>query len=277
MTSSTTPSSSTTPPAGPSGFGGNEWLVDELYQAYLADRSSVDEAWWEFFADYTPAEGSAIRTPAAVPATPPASAAAPAAPTPATAPASAPVPAAKAAPKPAPAPAAAPAADTHVERLRGPAARVVDNMEASLTVPTATSVRDVPAKLLIDNRTVINNHLARGRGGKVSFTHMIGFAIVLAAKQVPAMNFSFTELDGKPAVAQEADVNLGLAIDVTKPDGSRTLLVPNIKGAQDMDFAAFWGAYEDVVRRARNGSLEVADFAGTTIRAPSAPHIRCRA
>jgi len=239
--------------------------VDELYQAYLADRSSVDEAWWEFFADYTPAEGSAIRTPAAVPATPPAPAAAPAAPTPATAPASAPVPAAKAAPKPAPAPAAAPAADTHVERLRGPAARVVDNMEASLTVPTATSVRDVPAKLLIDNRTVINNHLARGRGGKVSFTHMIGFAIVLAAKQVPAMNFSFTELDGKPAVAQEADVNLGLAIDVTKPDGSRTLLVPNIKGAQDMDFAAFWGAYEDVVRRARNGSLEVADFAGTTI------------
>ena len=252
------------------GFGANEWLVDELYQAYLTDKSSVDEAWWDFFADYKPSDGSAVRTHSVVPAVeaePQAAAAPTPAPTPAPSPAPSPTPPAVSPPVPAPAAVATPPApeSTHVERLRGPAARVVANMEASLTVPTATSVRDVPAKLLIDNRTVINNHLARGRGGKVSFTHLIGYAIVLAAKQVPAMNFSFTELDGKPAIALHEQINLGLAIDVAKADGSRTLLVPNIKDAQSMDFAAFWGSYEDVVRRARQGSLEVSDFQGTSI------------
>ncbi|MDP4887461.1 MAG: multifunctional oxoglutarate decarboxylase/oxoglutarate dehydrogenase thiamine pyrophosphate-binding subunit/dihydrolipoyllysine-residue succinyltransferase subunit [Candidatus Nanopelagicales bacterium] len=251
------------------GFGANEWLVDELYQAYLTDKSSVDEAWWDFFADYKPSDGSAVRTHSVVPAVeaaPQAAAVPTPAPTPAP-PAVSPTPPAVSPPVPAPAAVATPPApeSTHVERLRGPAARVVANMEASLTVPTATSVRDVPAKLLIDNRTVINNHLARGRGGKVSFTHLIGYAIVLAAKQVPAMNFSFTELDGKPAIALHEQINLGLAIDVAKADGSRTLLVPSIKDAQSMDFAAFWGSYEDVVRRARQGSLEVSDFQGTSI------------
>ena len=72
-----------------------------------------------------------------------------------------------------------------VERLRGPAARVVTNMEASLDVPTATSVRTVPAKLLMDNRVVMNNHLARTRGGKVSFTHLIGYAIVETLAEHP--------------------------------------------------------------------------------------------
>ena len=252
------------------GFGANEWLVDELYQAYLTDKSSVDEAWWDFFADYKPSDGSAVRTHSVVPAVeaaPQAAAAPTPTPTPAPSPTPSPTRPAVSPPVPAPAAVATPPApeSTHVERLRGPAARVVANMEASLTVPTATSVRDVPAKLLIDNRTVINNHLARGRGGKVSFTHLIGYAIVLAAKQVPAMNFSFTELDGKPAIALHEQINLGLAIDVAKADGSRTLLVPNIKDAQSMDFAAFWGSYEDVVRRARQGSLEVSDFQGTSI------------
>ena len=149
--------------------------------------------------------------------------------------------------------------------LRGPAARVVANMETSLEVPTATSVRAVPAKLLIDSRIVINNHLGRGRGGKVSFTHLIGFAVVRALHDMPEMNHTYAEVDGKPAVVHHAAVNLGLAIDSRKPDGSRTLLVPSIKGTQDMDFAQFWTAYEDVVRRARAGKLTVADFADTTI------------
>ena len=271
-------SSAAHPATPPGGFGANEWLVDELYQAYLADKSSVDPAWWDFFADYTPSEASAARvaapttSPTAPPASPPSTepatvaAKAPATPAPATAPAApatapaAPVatPATPATPKPA-------TADVVVEKLRGPAARVVDNMEASLSVPTATSVREVPAKLLIDNRTVINNHLARSRGGKVSFTHLIGYAAVLAARAVPAMNNAFADLDGKPGLQVNPDINLGLAIDIAKPDGSRQLLVPNIKAAQHMDFAAFWGAYEDIVRRARNGSLTVADFAATTI------------
>lgn len=152
-----------------------------------------------------------------------------------------------------------------VERLRGPAARVVTNMEASLEVPTATSVRTIPAKLLMDNRVVMNNHLARTRGGKVSFTHLIGYAIVEALAEYPAMNVSYTEQDGKPAVMTPPSINFGLAIDLAKEDGQRQLLVPSIKDAGDMDFAQFWEAYEAVVRHARAGTLQASDFQGTTI------------
>uniref|UniRef100_UPI0017D6F5A6 multifunctional oxoglutarate decarboxylase/oxoglutarate dehydrogenase thiamine pyrophosphate-binding subunit/dihydrolipoyllysine-residue succinyltransferase subunit n=1 Tax=Sporichthya sp. TaxID=65475 RepID=UPI0017D6F5A6 len=165
----------------------------------------------------------------------------------------------------APAAKAAPAPHGEVTPLKGPAARAVVNMEASLTVPTATSVRAVPAKLLIDNRIVINNHLKRARGGKVSFTHLIGFAVVRALADVPAMNCGYTEIDGKPAMITPDAVNLGLAIDVTKADGSRSLLVPSIKNTQSLDFSSFWLAYEDIVRRARNNKLVVDDFVGTTI------------
>ena len=150
--------------------------------------------------------------------------------------------------------------------IRGASARVVMNMEASLEVPTATSVRAIPAKLLIDNRIVINNHLARSRGGKVSFTHIIGFALVKALKAMPEMNYGFGHDDsGKPVLHKPAHVNLGLAIDLAKPDGTRQLLVPSIKGAEGMDFAHFWTAYEEIVKKARGGKLEVADFQGTTI------------
>src|SRR5690606_12940394 len=152
-----------------------------------------------------------------------------------------------------------------VERLRGPAARVVSNMETSLTVPTATSVRAVPAKLMVDNRIVINNHLVRTCGGKVSFTHLIGYAVVEALAEVPSMNSGFVEVDGKPSVSAPGAVNFGLAIDLAKPDGTRQLLVPSIKGADSMDFGQFVAAYEDVVRRARTNKLTVDDFTGTTI------------
>jgi 2-oxoglutarate dehydrogenase E1 component len=273
------------------GFGPNEWLVEELYQQYLADKDSVDKAWWDFFQDYRPdgpaapkTSGNGAPAPAANPAPQarPVSGPAPAAATPradgapapeqvAQKPAAAPVSPAASAPVAAPAPAAAKAPGTtstgggDVTTLKGPAARVVTNMQASLAVPTATSVRAVPAKLLIDNRTVINNALQRGRGGKVSFTHLIGFAVVKALAAMPEMNYGFVEQDGKPAVRKPEHVNFGLAIDVQKPDGSRTLLVPSIKGAEAMDFAGFWAAYEDVVRRARNNNLTADDFAGTTI------------
>src|SRR5262249_16642 len=142
-----------------------------------------------------------------------------------------PAPAAK--PKPAPDKAAAPAPAVSVDGetipLRGAAARVVQNMDRSLTVPTATSVRAVPAKLIADNRIVINNHLARGRGGKVSFTHLIGYALVKALAEHPEMNASYAEVDGKPTLVQPAHVNLGIAIDLTRPGGQRTLVVPSIK------------------------------------------------
>jgi 2-oxoglutarate decarboxylase len=276
------------------GFGPNEWLVDEIYQQYLKDPNSVDRAWWDFFADYQPADGgvgsaSAAQAAAAASATTaapvgadgaaaPAAKPAPSQPIAPAKPAAAPKPAAPAKPAAAAQPAAAapakPAAKpagiavpegTETAPLRGPAARVVTNMEASLHVPTATSVRAVPAKLLIDNRIVINNHLKRARGGKVSFTHIIGFALVKALQAMPEMNYGYAEVEGKPTLLKPAHVNLGLAIDVQKPDGTRQLLVPSIKAAETLDFQKFWAAYEDIVRRARNNKLTIEDFQGTTI------------
>ena len=313
-------------------FGPNEWIVDDMYQRYLADPASVDAAWHDFFADYKPADalaggpapttsgadvaangarpaaGSSSGTATAPTTTQPPTAAAsttattartaapstttaapsaagkPTATTSATAPAAAP-----AAPKAAAAPAktepAAPAAKAvqagvSTTPIRGVAARIVANMDASLAVPTATSVRAVPAKLIADNRIVINNHLARGRGGKVSFTHLIGYALVRALAEHPEMNNSFAESvdgdglsttdaghgkHGKPLLVTPEHINLGIAIDLAKPDGSRTLVVPSIKACEDMDFRTFWAAYEDLVRRARRGELTLDDYAGTTI------------
>lgn len=315
-------------------FGANAWLVDELYEQYLQDKTAVDPAWWDFFEGYRPSspaatssgapdgraavngdgaggtaraaapstapptgppsipvvaapagdrsaatqdtggraragDGAPVPAPRIPAATHPAQAQAPGEPLPTTSPI--------ATAQPATAPYAAEAkavreADQEVEqvtddvqRLRGPAARVVTNMEASLEVPTATSVRAIPAKLLVDNRIVINNHLARSKGGKISFTHLIGYALVEAVGEMPAMNSSYTLVDGKPGVLTPAHVNLGLAIDLAKPDGTRQLLVPSIKQAETMDFTQFWSAYEDVVRRARGGKLGVDDFAGTTL------------
>ncbi|MBG0832171.1 multifunctional oxoglutarate decarboxylase/oxoglutarate dehydrogenase thiamine pyrophosphate-binding subunit/dihydrolipoyllysine-residue succinyltransferase subunit [Planomonospora sp. ID67723] len=244
-------------------FGQNEWLVDELYQKYLQDPESVDRAWWNFFADYTPDSGSGrAAAQGAATAAPPTPATAPATPAAATT--------TPTAPKAEAAPADKPKQETQLPagaeevRLRGAAARTAANMEASLVVPTATSVRAVPAKLLIDNRIVINNHLSRGRGGKVSFTHLIGFAVVKALKALPEMNHSYAEVDGKPVLVKPEHVNLGLAIDIQKGD-TRQLLVPSIKACEEMDFRQFWVAYEDIVRKARAGKLGVDDFAGTSI------------
>ncbi|MFE7564748.1 multifunctional oxoglutarate decarboxylase/oxoglutarate dehydrogenase thiamine pyrophosphate-binding subunit/dihydrolipoyllysine-residue succinyltransferase subunit, partial [Kitasatospora sp. NPDC057500] len=187
-----------------------------------------------------------------------------------TVPAAAPLAAAPAAPPapkaaaPAPAPAAEPTGPQLVQ-LRGPAKAVATNMDASLEVPTATSVRAVPAKLLIDNRIVINNHLQRARGGKVSFTHLIGYALVQAVKASPGMNHSYKVEDGKSYLVKPEHVNLGLAIDLVKPNGDRQLVVAAIKKAETLDFFGFWQAYEDIVRRARANKLTMDDFTGVTV------------
>ena len=149
--------------------------------------------------------------------------------------------------------------------LRGIAAATAKNMDLSLAVPTATSVRNIPVKLLWDNRIVINNHLKRARGGKVSFTHLIGYAIVKAIKTQPAMNNTFAEVDGKPTMVTPAHINLGLAIDQQKPDGTRQLVAPSIKGCESMDFAQFWTAYEEIVRKAKDNKLTMEDYSGTTV------------
>ena len=242
-------------------FGQNEWLVDELYQKYLQDPESVDKAWWNFFADYNPDYGSGrapAREAANGTATAPASA-----PAPTTKPPKAAPPAEK--PKQAKQPGPAVPKGAEEVRLRGAAARTALNMESSLSLPTATSVRAIPAKLMVDNRIVINNHLKRGRGGKVSFTHLIGYAVVKALAALPEMNYSYAEVDGKPTLVKPEHVNLGLAIDVQKSNGERQLLVPSIKAAETMDFRQFWSAYEEIVRKARASKLGVDDFTGTTI------------
>ncbi|HEV7209954.1 MAG TPA: multifunctional oxoglutarate decarboxylase/oxoglutarate dehydrogenase thiamine pyrophosphate-binding subunit/dihydrolipoyllysine-residue succinyltransferase subunit [Mycobacteriales bacterium] len=257
-----------------SGFGMNEWLVQEKYQLYLADPTSVDQVWQEYFVDHVRPNGNGREAPQANGAVaapverPPAATIAPAAPVAPAAPPPAPSPAPVAAPTPAPTPkppAPEPAKDAGSSPLRGAAARTVANMESSLHVPTATSVRAVPAKLLADNRTVINRHLTRGRGGKVSFTHLIGYALVQAARDVPVMNNSYAFAGGKPTVVTPSHVNLGLAIDLQKPDGSRSLVVACIRNADTLDFSTFWSAYEDIVRRARQNKLTADDFSGTTI------------
>ena len=255
-------------------FGQNEWLVEEMYRKFREDPSSVDPSWHEFLADYRPeATGPAAANghPAPAPspaAAPPAPAPpAPAAPAPAAPAAAAPVAAAPAA-APAPAPAAAPAPEQSGDEsqvLRGAAAAVVKNMNLSLTIPTATSVRAIPATLMIDNRIVINNHLKRTRGGKISFTHLLGYAIVQAVKSFPNMNRHFAEIDGKPNAVTPAHTNLGLAIDLAGKDGKRSLVVAAIKGCDELAFADFVAAYEDIVRRARDGKLTAEDFAGVTI------------
>ena len=152
-----------------------------------------------------------------------------------------------------------------VTSLKGMSKALAANMDASLTVPTATSVRTIPAKLMIDNRIVINNHLRRTRGGKVSFTHIIGWAMIRALKTFPSQNVFYDEPDGVPSMVIPAHINLGLAIDIPKPDGSRALVVPGIKKAEQMGFADFLEAYEDVVARARANKLTADDFAGNTV------------
>ncbi|MCW2839836.1 MAG: kgd, partial [Aeromicrobium sp.] len=279
-------------------FGTNQWLVEEMYDRFKTDPSSVDDTWAAFFnsGDGASLNGSAgsengasapapVATTPKTPLTSPESDVKPAAKTqPATsrppeekqADSPAPVAPVPATPPPPPAkptakkaePTDAPTGPGEVQKvvLRGAAARTVQNMDASLTVPTATSVRSVPVKLLFDNRTVINNHLARARGGKVSFTHLIGYAIVQAVKAMPEMNTGY-EVDekGKPNQLKPEHINFGLAIDLQKPDGSRQLLVPSIKATETMSFAQFWAAYETMVRKARDGKLEVSDFQGTTL------------
>jgi multifunctional 2-oxoglutarate metabolism enzyme len=261
-------------PAGAANFGANEWLVEEMYERFRQDPRSVDAAWHDFFADYRHVDAAPDETSGSpdggaersAPATP-ADAAAPTAGTSETPPDQ---PTASTPPTP-----AGPVAtsgvtvdavtDAETTPLRGAAARVVANMTTSLTVPTATSVRAVPAKLMADNRVVINNHLRRARGGKVSFTHLIGFAVVKALADHPEMNDHFAEIDGKPALVRPEHVNFGIAIDLVGKNNARSLVVASIKSAEVMSFAEFWSAYEDIIRRARGGKLTADDFAGTTI------------
>ena len=228
-------------------LGPNSGLVEELYQRYLQNPAAVDDHWRAYF------DGQVASNGAGAPAEPAA------APAPAAAPDPAPPP-----PAPAPRPGPLVLDGDEPEPLRGAAARTVENMEASLAVPTATSVRVVPAKLLEVNRQILNNQLARTGSGKVSFTHLIAYAVLRALADFPALNSAYATEADKPVVVRHQHVNLGLAVDVQKRDGTHSLLVPNVKRAETLDFAGFWHAYEDLIVKVRGGKISPDDFAGTT-------------
>jgi 2-oxoglutarate decarboxylase len=221
-------------------FGANASYVEGLLARYLADPASVDESWQAFFAEMLGKEHKVETLPqkssSAPTSTPPSTRLE----TPIT-------------------------ENDEARPIVGPAKKIVENMEESLTVPTATSVRTMPVKLLEENRRIINDHLATRGLGKASFTHIIAWAIVQAAKTYPRMNHGFGIVGGVPSRIEHKHINLGIAIDIEKKDGSRSLLVPNIKNCEEMSFAEFFDKYNETVRKARDGKLELADFQGTTI------------
>ncbi len=236
-------------------LGPNSGLVDEMFRQYQADPSSVSAAWRDFFSDYSapaatpvPTNGDHVAPAPVTPSTPSMTIRQEPPSEPKRASTNAPLVLDGEEPKP----------------IRGAAARIVENMEASLGVPTATSVRNVPAKLLEVNRQILNNHLSRTGRGKVSFTHLIAYAAVQAVRRVPAMASGYGVVDGGPVVVRHDHTNLGLAVDVAKSDGSRTLLVPNLRGVDTLDFAGFFAAYEEMIRKVRTGKITPDDFAGTT-------------
>ena len=192
-------------------YGHNLGYIDELHRRFLEDPSSVGEAWQEFFADY---RAPGPESPSAAPSEP------------------------------------APSVKVGARKLLGAPARIVKNMDASLGVPTATSARSIPVKMLEENRRVINAHQSTVSGPKISFTHLIAWAIVRALEKHPQMNVAFDEIDGHPHIIEREEIRLGLAIDLEK-NGQRLLIVPNIRDAASPQFPAFVAAYDELVARAR--------------------------
>ena len=233
-------------------FGANASYVEGLLNRYTSDPNSVDESWRTFFGDLMAGNASSESGNGQATAVKPQSAT----PNIETKPIE---------------PTAKKTTETkvgenvEVKQLTGVAKVIVANMEESLTVPTATSVRSFPVKILDENRRIINENLTTQGRSKVSYTHLIAWAIIKALKEYPSLNFGYGFVNGAPSRLENESVNLGIAIDIEKKDGSRNLLVPNIKGANKMNFAEFLGAYNETVQRARTGKLEISDFQGTTI------------
>src|SRR3954447_15594439 len=165
------------------------------------------------------------------------------------------------------APAPAPTrAEAEVQPLRGPDAALVKYMEASREIPTATSFRTISVATLDGRRRQLNDALkVAQREMKVSFTHLIGYAIAEAWKDHPTMGHAFRQDNGKPQRVVPPHINLGLAVDVQRKDGSRTLIVPVIKQADSLDFASFREVYEDMIKKTREGTLSPDDMQGATI------------
>ena len=227
-------------------FGVNTWFVLDLFRDYKNDPESVSDEWKDYFKDFDSGEltfkknggnGHTVQAPLFTEEK-------------------------KSAPQ---VNMPKPGEGEEAIQIKGAGARIIENMNTSLSIPTATTFRAIPVKLLEENRIVINHFLKQTGGGKISYTHIIGWAIVKAIESVQNMNNSFTVMEGQPYLVKKNDVNLGLAVDIEKKDGSRSLIVPNIKKANGMNFKEYFDAYNDIIDRSRTGKIEVSDFQGTTI------------
>jgi len=217
-------------------FGANTWFMEYLHEEFLKSPANVPEQWRKFFSDISNKEGgngknlkegySLLSGNLQLPQ---------------------------------------PGENDDLQIIAGSSEKILSNMVSSLSIPVATSQRSIPVKLLEENRILINNHLKRLNQGKISFTHLISWAILKAVKSMSVMNNAFTMIDGKPHIIKRKDVNLGLAIDIERKDGSRSLIVPNIKGADKLNFREFWSAYENLISRSRKGLIDPNEFLGTTI------------
>ena len=227
----------------------NDWLAQELYQEYLNNRTAVDTAWKGVFDSDAPTP--AAPTEANPVATRESSAIAN---TPAPAPASKPV-VQQSSASDLIARASAPPKELgpaeQLVPLRGTAARIAENMNLSLAVPTATSYRSIPVKVIDENRTLINQSRSMSGKSKISYTHIIAYAISKALHNFPNVNSAYAETDGQPFRWVKGQVNLGLAIDVAAKDGTRSLVVPSIKNTGQMNFQQFLNGFDELVKKGR--------------------------
>ncbi|MDR9415323.1 MAG: multifunctional oxoglutarate decarboxylase/oxoglutarate dehydrogenase thiamine pyrophosphate-binding subunit/dihydrolipoyllysine-residue succinyltransferase subunit [Gracilimonas sp.] len=239
-------------------FGPNSALVEELYDQYQNDPESVPAHWKRYFDELEgkpvdasePEELQPSQTEVAAP--------------PATN-GDTQVKEKETQKKSAPKKEAAAPKNAQLEKIKGVATKIVENMDDSLEVPTATSLRVLPVKMMVEDRTIINRHLLRRHEPKASFTHFIAWAIIRALKEYPNLNSSYLFKDGNHYRVIPDSVNLGVAVDLQSKDGSRNLVVPNIKGVDKMNFKEFLHAYAELIEKVRNGNLQIEDFQGTTI------------
>ncbi len=217
-------------------FGANTWFVEYLYKQYQENPADVPDQWRKFFGDSGNKSNGNVdeKLNASMLAANEINL-----------------------PKP--------SEDDETKIIAGSSAKILENMNSSLSIPVATSQRTIAVKLLEENRIIINKTLQQRNDGKVSYTHLISWAILRAVNNMPAMNNAYTILKNKPYLIKRKHVNLGLAIDIEKKDGSRSLIVPNIKNADQKNFKQFWEAYDDLVSRSRKGQIDPDEFLGTTI------------
>ena len=206
-------------------LGVNSWLEEELHRQYLHDRSAVDESWKRVFERGAGGAPAPVKPDSGQVNSPP----------------------------------------HELQPLRGAAGRIAENMAASLSIPLATSQRTIAVKVMDENRRIINQHRTLVGRSKVSYTHLVGWAVVKALETLPGINYAYAEKDGQPCRVVRPRVNLGIAVDVAGKDGSRSLMVPNVKNAGALTFADYLAAFDDLVARARTGKLTPADFQDTTI------------